>query len=81
MEMREPRAHEIAREAAACWAVIDETIPGLLETMVLREMADISRTLPPSRAELRKSHAAGVPARTSPPSNGIRRWPESSARA
>ena len=34
MEMRELRAHEIARKAAARWAVIDETIPGLLKTMV-----------------------------------------------
>jgi uncharacterized protein YheU (UPF0270 family) len=41
MEMREPRAHEIAREAAACLAEIDETIPVLLEAMVLGEMADI----------------------------------------
>ena len=44
MEMREPRAHEIAREAAPCMAEIDETIPVLLEAMVLKEIW-LTRTL------------------------------------
>jgi hypothetical protein len=64
METREPRAHEIAREATGCWAAIDETIPGLLETKVLREMADIGRTLA-FLAPSGNLTPLGVPARTS----------------
>jgi hypothetical protein len=80
MEMRELRAHEIARKAAACWAVIDETIPGLLKTMALREMADIGWTLPllaPSCGNLTRRGSS----KEVSPSNGICLWPESSARA
>ena len=65
MEMREPRAHEIAREAAACLAEIGETIPVLLEAMVLGEMADIGPRRRPFSRELRISRATGAPAKRS----------------
>lgn len=74
MEMREPRAHEIAREAARCIAEIDETIPVLLEAMVLREIW-LTRTLAPSSRRATEISRRRRSGKMFPPATAIRLLP------
>jgi hypothetical protein len=67
MEMREPCAHNIGREAAACLTEIDEIIPVLLETVAPREVADIGRTLAPFSRRAAEISRRGCSGTTSPP--------------
>ena len=79
MEMREPRAHEIAREAARCIAEIDETIPVLLEAMVLREIW-LTRTLAPSSRRATEISRRRRSGKMFPPTTAIRLSPRADKR-
>ena len=67
MEMREPCAYKIVREAAACLTEIDEIIAVLLETTVPGEMADIGRTPAPFSRPAAEISRRGCSGKTPPP--------------